>query len=268
MKGEIMKVLRWLLMAFSMYSKIPVPGFKGKDEDMKGCLAFLPLIGAVIAALMFAAIRLLSDVTAPLSAKALFAVVIPLIVTGGFHVDGFMDTADALSSYQPKERRLEILKDPHIGSFAVIHLLTAGLIFTASILSILNTEAVNEDPLFIFVCSVFIISRALAALTSVLAKKAKDDGLLVSETSGAETFVTVFSFIWLIAALSFIAFLDIKKMIVIFAAFAATTVFYILFTKKNFGGVTGDTAGYFITLSETVAVLFLAIYAFLPAGIW
>lgn len=259
-----MKVLRWLLMAVSMYSKIPVPGFKGKDDDMKGCLAFLPLIGAVIAALMFAAIRLLSETTAPLSAKALFAVVIPLIVTGGFHIDGFMDTADALSSYQPKEKRLEILKDPHIGSFAVIHLLITGLVFTASVLSILNTEAVNEDPLFIFVCSVFIISRALTALTSVFMKKAKDDGLLVSETSGADTFVTVFSFIWLIAALSFIAFLDVKKMLVIFGAFTVTTIGYALFTKKSFGGVTGDTAGFYVTVSETVAVLALAIYAFIP----
>lgn len=259
-----MKVLRWLLMAVSMYSKIPVPGFKGKDDDMKGCLAFLPLIGAVIAGLMFAVIRLLSETTAPLSAKAMFAALIPLIVTGGFHVEGFMDTADALSSYRPKEERLNILKDPHIGSFAVIRLVITGLIFTASLLGLLNTEAVNEDPLFIFACSVFVISRALCALTSVFMKKAKDDGLLVSETSGAETFVTVFAFLCLIAALSFIAFLDIKKMLVIAGAFAVSTVYYALLTKKSFGGVTGDTAGYYITVSETIAILALTVYAFFP----
>ena len=45
----------------------------------------------------------------------------------GFHVDGFMDTMDALHSYQPRERKLEILKDSHIGAFSVIKLAEFGL---------------------------------------------------------------------------------------------------------------------------------------------
>ena len=54
---------------------------------------------------------------------------IPILITGGFHVDGFLDTCDALHSYQPRERKLEILKDSHIGAFAVIMLALYGLIF-------------------------------------------------------------------------------------------------------------------------------------------
>ena len=42
------------------------------------------------------------------------------MVTGGVHVDGLLDTSDALSSWQERERRLEILKDSHAGAFAVI----------------------------------------------------------------------------------------------------------------------------------------------------
>ena len=52
----------------------------------------------------------------------------PLLVTGGFHVDGFLDTCDALHSYQSMEKKQEILKDPHIGAFAVLSLLTAVLL--------------------------------------------------------------------------------------------------------------------------------------------
>jgi len=55
--------------------------------------------------------------------KTLYAVVltlIPVVITGGIHLDGLLDTADALSSYQPRERRLEILKDSHAGAFAII----------------------------------------------------------------------------------------------------------------------------------------------------
>ena len=46
--------------------------------------------------------------------------VIPVFVTGGIHVDGLLDTSDALSSWQERTRRLEILKDSHAGAFAII----------------------------------------------------------------------------------------------------------------------------------------------------
>ena len=55
--------------------------------------------------------------------SGLFTVILLLIsvfVTGGIHLDGLLDTADAMSSYQERERRLEILKDSHAGAFAVI----------------------------------------------------------------------------------------------------------------------------------------------------
>ena len=45
-----------------------------------------------------------------------------MAVTGGFHIDGFMDTMDAFHSYKPREEKLAILKDSHIGAFAVIML--------------------------------------------------------------------------------------------------------------------------------------------------
>ena len=47
-------------------------------------------------------------------------VLLPVLVTGGIHMDGFLDTTDALSSWQPREKKLEILKDSHAGAFAII----------------------------------------------------------------------------------------------------------------------------------------------------
>ena len=51
---------------------------------------------------------------------AVILTVIPVFVTGGIHVDGLLDTSDALSSWQERTRRLEILKDSHAGAFAII----------------------------------------------------------------------------------------------------------------------------------------------------
>lgn len=67
----------------------------------------------------------------------------PLIITGGFHVDGFMDTMDALHSYQPRERKLEILKDSHIGAFSVIKLAEFGLIYVAALSQIVDYRALE-----------------------------------------------------------------------------------------------------------------------------
>ena len=55
-------------------------------------------------------------------------VIVPVVITGGIHVDGLLDTSDALSSWRDREKRLEILKDSHAGAFAVI---TACVYFMA-----------------------------------------------------------------------------------------------------------------------------------------
>ena len=47
-------------------------------------------------------------------------VVLPVLLNGGIHMDGFLDVTDAKSSYGDREKKLEILKDPHTGAFAII----------------------------------------------------------------------------------------------------------------------------------------------------
>lgn len=66
---------------------------------------------------------------------------IPIAVTGGFHIDGFMDTMDAFHSYKPREEKLAILKDSHIGAFAVIMLASYGLLFMGAFSQIMNDKA-------------------------------------------------------------------------------------------------------------------------------
>ena len=109
-----------MLMAFSLYSRIPVPQAKWNDESMRWCICFLPLVGLVIGAAQWAAFALLTHFSfGPVLRGAVLAV-LPILLSGGIHMDGFMDTCDAIHSYGSREKRLEILKDPHVGAFAVI----------------------------------------------------------------------------------------------------------------------------------------------------
>ena len=261
-----MKVVRWILAAFSMYTRIPVPHFKAEEEDMEHCITFLPLVGAVIAAIMFGIIRLLSYYPVPIPARVAVALIVPLTVTGGFHLDGFMDTVDALSSYRSKEERLAILSDPHVGAFAFIKLITAGLFAYAGLLIIMDIDTGNKDRLFILVCGSVIISRTIAALTSIMMKKAKKDGLLVKETKEIGGAPVAFLILVLTAILCLMAYIDPVKTGVIMLAYLVYTIIYRNKVKKNFGGITGDTTGYYITVSQIVAICALAVITLITTG--
>ena len=135
-------MFRSFLLAFSMYSKIPVPQFVWKEEDMQYMLCFFPWVGAVIGGVLFLWNELCGR----------FAV-------GG--LDGFMDTMDAFCSYSPRERKLEILKDSHIGAFSVIMLALYGLIYLGAF------SEIKDGGLFGSVCGGFFLSRCLSGIAGV-----------------------------------------------------------------------------------------------------
>ena len=94
-----MNLIRSFFIAFSMYSKIPMPRTDWTKESMRYAMCFFPVIGAVIGGLLYLWIYLTGDSTGSLF-RAAVAVLIPIIITGGIHLDGLLDTADALSSYK------------------------------------------------------------------------------------------------------------------------------------------------------------------------
>ena len=112
-------------IACSMYSKIPVPPADWTKENKAYVMCFFPWVGAVIGALTLGVYSLKewmhqAGFGFPDFFFTALLVMIPVWVTGGIHLDGYLDTQDALHSYQSRERKLEILKDPHTGAFAVI----------------------------------------------------------------------------------------------------------------------------------------------------
>ena len=87
-----------LLMAFSLYSKIPVPQRQWNDKSMKYCICFLPLVGAVIGVLQYFAFILLQRLSLGAVFRGAALSMLPVLVTGGIHMDGYLDTCDAIHS--------------------------------------------------------------------------------------------------------------------------------------------------------------------------
>ena len=105
-KGRNLSIFRWFAVSFSLYSKIPMPRFIWKEDDMAHSLTFFPFVGVAIGGVIW-----LINVPAfmagvPVAVRIMLTILTPLLITGGFHLDGFMDTEDALKSYAPTEKKL------------------------------------------------------------------------------------------------------------------------------------------------------------------
>ena len=116
-------VISGLLVAFSMYSAIPVPQVNWEKQTMRWALGFLPLIGVLIGAIEWFWFAFCMHFGAAGVFYAVIAALIPLAVSGGIHLDGLCDTCDALCSFGDREKRLNILKDPHVGAFGPLWLM-------------------------------------------------------------------------------------------------------------------------------------------------
>ena len=252
----MIRVLRWLAVAFSMYSRIPMPEFSWDEDDMAHSLTFFPLVGLVTGAAVFW-VGVFSVSILPPAVRIILMLLIPLLVTGGFHVDGLMDTADAMHSYASFEKKQEILKDPHIGAFAVISFVKWYLAFAAAVTAIVLDQKTDAGVILILSLS-FVVSRCLCGLTSLFFPKAKREGMLAGETKGRAKVTVCMLFIQLAAACCVMVCADVFRGIPVLVSFALFTVWYARKMKKEFGGVSGDTAGYFVTVSEIVAVIVLA----------
>lgn len=237
--------LRSLAAAFLMYSKIPMPRVEWRDENRRYALCFFPLIGAVIGAVFLLWRQLCRYAELGLLMNAAVCTAIPILITGGIHLDGFCDVSDAVSSCAERPRKLEILSDPHIGAFAAIKL---------GVYLLIQTALFSEVSLFraeIVIALGFVMSRALSGLAAVVFKNAKRSGSLWAFTEPAHRTATlaVLGVIIAVCAAAMVIVSPLCGGAAIIACIAAF-VGYRLYSYKQFGGITGDTAGWFLQICE------------------
>ena len=246
-----MNGIKGMMIAFAMYSKIPMPSIEWKKENMRYVMCWFPLVGAVIGILCVAWIWLVKYLSIGILLRSTVLAAIPVLVTGGIHVDGYLDTMDALSSYQTKERRLEILKDPHTGAFAIICGITYFLLLTG-LLSELETKDIPMLALG------FIISRCLSGYSVAAFPCAKTSGLVSTFQSQADKKTAKILLILELAAVFVLAvWMNPIQAGMLMAGAILTFIWYHYRSVKSFGGITGDLAGWFLVMCEFMEVLFL-----------
>ena len=230
-----MVLLQSLIIALSMYSKLPMPRIAWTPANTRHVMCFFPVVGiltggCVCGVLLFASVM-------PL---------LPIIINGGIHLDGMLDTIDALASYGTKEQKLEILKDPNSGAFAVI----GGGCYFIGCLGLWSEVTAQMLP--VIACG-YVLSRGLSGLAVVRFPSASKKGLartFKEGTKGLHSMILLVVFI--LAPVGVMLCLSPGSGGLAAAGAAGTFLCYRRMAIGKFGGVTGDLAGYFLQMCELV----------------
>ena len=238
-------MLKSLFSAFLMYSRIPMPKVEWREENRRYSLGFFPLVGAVTGVLLTLWYLLSGYLKINSLLFAAVSTAIPIAVTGGIHLDGFCDFTDAASSFADKEKRLEIMSDPHIGSFAAMR---------ACLYLILQTALFSQiESLRLSICAgcVFVLSRALSGMLAVTQPSARSGGSLQSFVKPSHMrAVMAMEVLFMAAAIAgMVAAAPIPG-----CGAAAAAVLSVVYCRraaiKQLGGFTGDVCGWFLQLCE------------------
>lgn len=242
-------------IAFAMFSKIPMPQAEWTEENMRYMLCFFPFVGGAAGLLTLGVSWLGEYFGFGTGFMAMALILVPVLVTGGIHVDGLLDTSDALSSWRDREKRLEILKDSHAGAFAVITACVYFLVLYGGF-----SQITGDWTAMKLIALGYVVSRCFSGLGVITLPKANAGGT-VAEFSRKAQDTTVRN--TLIVYLVLLAALMLLIQPVWGAVTFVTAVLVFLFYKhkamKYFGGTTGDLSGYFLCLCEAWMVLALAI---------
>lgn len=247
-----MKIIKAFFMSLSMFTRIP-SFYHGWDEKARPyMLLTLPFVGLLIGGLWCLLGYGLSLTTLPKILIAFILTVFPLLLTGFIHFDGYMDVVDALFSYRPYEKRIEILKDPHVGSFAVVYsiiLLLANFALFACL---------SEEKNYYFLIFIPAVSRTMSGLALTVFPT-----LQVSEYSKINVkekkTLKIIYFIFLLIFFTTICYLlcNLKGLVII-----AVIIFHLLATlkaKKSLKGVNGDTCGYALSIAESLSLIVIVL---------
>ncbi len=224
-------------------------------EDFGRSVKFFPLIGAVLgaiyAAFAYAFYTWLpaQGVALPPHLAAAVLLILPPLLTGGLHCDGFMDTMDGVFSDRSRERMLEIMKDSCTGSNAV---------FCFVVLMLLEFAVLLDMPLNLMVPALFampIIARLMMVAGITLFPYARPDGLGKAFAQYAGSTALAFA-----AICTLVLTLPTGRLAwASLAVCAAFTAFFGNYVEKRLGGLTGDVYGAITTLNEGLVLLtFLA----------
>ncbi|MGH2496486.1 MAG: adenosylcobinamide-GDP ribazoletransferase [Ktedonobacteraceae bacterium] len=252
-KQVALKQYREFVAALRFLSVLPVPGSAllfDKNETAPqlviGC-EYFPVVGLLLALMLWLLVLLFSRLIPQLALAALLVIAL-VMLTGGLHLDGLMDTCDGLFGGRTRERKLEIMRDSRVGSFGVLGALCTLLLKFALLASI----PVSSLPLALLL--ILPVARWSMVLALYVFSPARPTGLgAIYHHAITTRRLLITGLIALIIALIAGRFTGLIALIT--GSLAALVIG--LGITKSIGGLTGDSCGSIDELVEVVTLLVL-----------
>lgn len=235
------------LVAWQLLTAIPLGRPRAATSRPGGAAAWFPLVGLIIGALLVISDFLLSRALPPLPASALLLVVW-VAITGGLHLDGFIDCCDGLLVAKPAEQRLAIMKDSRVGAFGVVGAICL-LLLKYSALAGLST---GDRLPWLLVAPV--LSRWVMVWAAWRYPTARPDGFAAWFRQGLDwRHVAAAGGLAVLVALAVAGVAGLLS----FAAIWLGALLFAMWVQRRIPGLTGDVYGALNELGEA-AVLLLA----------
>ena len=243
-------LFKGLIMSLSMFTIIPIPYVEWDEDGAKNMLKCYPIIGLIIGLIWFIVYKLINYINISIILKSTLIMIVPFIITGMLHLDGYMDVCDAILSRREKEEKLRILKDSTTGAFSVICVIILFFIQFGAMHSFLEY---NKSPYILIFLP--IISRSIAGyfLLSKITIKESTLGTYFQKGTNIKDRVIIM----LELALAYIVFVRILGYIGIVILPIVTVTISLCVKKciKEFGGMSGDVAGFSLVVGELAGLL-------------
>lgn len=237
--------------AFKFLTILPVPGaHRFRDKDWSLATAWYPAVGLVLGTILFALDWVLhwlwpGEVAAALVLAAWVA------MTGALHLDGFVDCCDALLTAVPASRKLDILRDVHIGAFGAVGLVLLLLLKYACLLDLPHDLRL---PAYLLVPVAARWAMTGAVLFFPYARRGSGLGQKAKATIGVRQFAIASTTALLVGLLCFWLGLGWAAWVLLVLA-GALSLLVALWIQAQIQGLTGDAYGALCELAELVGLL-------------
>lgn len=237
----------YFFAALRFFTRLPVPAWVGhSDDQLNHAARYFPLVGLIVGAIGALATEL-AVLALPIGVAVLLGMAATIVVTGGFHEDGFADACDGFGGGWDKAQVLAIMKDSRIGSYAAMGL---GLMLLGKWNALVELDAAFSPPMLaLALVAGHAVSRLASTMLIAYLDYVRDDAgakskPLARRMDGGElAFATL-------CGLAPCLLLPLADMLTALAAVALATLLAARYFLRRIGGYTGDCLGATQQLTE------------------
>lgn len=240
-----MKWLKGLLINLQFFTSIPIPVSLPMDKPhLEKAIRTFPIAGMIQGGIYAFILYAFLEWTPFSLLAAAFAVWLAgILLTGGIHLDGWMDAGDAFFSYRDQEKRLEIMSDPRVGAFGVLSVI---VLLGARFLFIYEIVLLSNPSSYFLIAVIPFLSKMAMGVLLIKVKATKKEGLgSLFQQVASKTTLFIYPIFLLGAAAP--AWLSGLPALAGFLFMVLFSILFIVFLSRKviawFGGMTGDVLG-------------------------